>query len=45
MPGVIACEGVHDFTDPNNDDDDTKIHGQPEVGSHRVPDNTDTKNE
>ena len=38
MPGVPAREGVHDFTDSDNNDDDTEIHGQPEVGGHRVPD-------
>ena len=45
MPGVPAREGVHDFTDSDNNDDDTEIHGQPEVGGHRVPDDTDTEDE
>ena len=45
MPGVTACKSVHDFTDSDNNDNDTEIHGQSEVGSHRVPDNTNAKYE
>ena len=45
MPGVIACEGVHDFTDSDNNDNDTEIHGQSEIRCHWMPDDADTKNE